>query len=142
MNLNYGSDLFLIVDCFFLLVLSLGILGLRFFFSDFMSTDKPYANSHIVWLMIFTLFTAEVLLVLYTYNFFSDSFQLVPIDPLYSKYMIVFPRIIFFATLCYFIYWIFKMFQSRHAYFIEFKRFYEQFDGTEKNDDVESKQDD
>lgn len=128
MNLLYGSETFLIVDCFLLITLTLGLLGFRFFFNDFMSHEKPYKNVHIIWLMIFSVFTAEVLLVLYVFNFLSDSFQLVPIDPLYTKYMIVFPRIIFFGVLSYFIYWIFKMFQSRHAYFIEFKKFYEQFE--------------
>lgn len=110
-----------------LILLSTGLLGIRFYFSDFLKNNEKYRQSHIVFLMCFSVFIAEILMILYGFYIFvyHDAAGFVELLPDYVLYFMAVPKIIFYATLCYFIFWVLKMIQGTQSYVAEMREHYE-----------------
>ena len=110
MNLNF--ELISKVEGHVLIILSLGLLGIRYFFHDYKNHKEKYNFLHIFLLMLFTIFALELLVVMIGFFLYYD---IVDIELLSKKHLILYiyiPRLIFYSVLCYFLYWILKLFQK------------------------------
>jgi len=103
-----------------------GLIGIRFYFSDFLRSNEKYKQGHIIFLMCFSVFIAEILAIILGIYLYWDYFSFTYLSPELITSVILIPRIIFYSVLCYFIYWVLKMLQSAHEYVIEMKQYYEE----------------
>jgi fumarate reductase subunit D len=102
------------------------MLGIRIYFSDFMRSENLYKQGQILFLMIFSVFTAEIFLVLLALYLYHGSFFLTILSADFFKFKVLIPKFIFYGMLTYFLYWILKTFQAGHALFLELKKFHEE----------------
>lgn len=121
----YGFKSLLFFEAYILILLALGLLGARFYFSSFMRQDEKYKFSHILFLMLFTVFSAELILVFIGLYFYSEPFAYIQLDANEISYWILLPHFVFFSAFCYFLYWLFKLFQNKQNYYLQFKEDYE-----------------
>lgn len=99
-----------------LILISFGLLGIRFFFHDYDSHIKTYHFSHIFILMIFTIFALELLIVMIGFFLYHGIIDFPILSETQMKYYVYYPRFIFYISLCYFVYWILKLFQKRNSH--------------------------
>jgi hypothetical protein len=119
-------DWYVILESFLLIALGLGMLGARFYFNDFMNSEKVYSFWQVLFVMIFTVFLSEFLIILSGYFFIAENLIDAQIEVNTLKYRILFPHIFFYSSLCYFLYWVFKIFQQKQEYFISIKKQYDE----------------
>ena len=95
-----------------LIMISLGLIGIRYFFHDQKIHSTKYSFIHILFLMVFSIFAIEFIIVMIAFYFYNDLIDVAVLSPTFITNYIFIPKLIFYSSLCYFIYWVLKYFQN------------------------------
>ena len=108
------------------MVISAGLIGIRVYFSDFLKTKSNYHAYQIVIIMSITVFATEFIAILFLALFSLDLFEVTVLTKTYIKYIILFPKLIFYSVLCYFLFWIIRLLQRSQAFFNAYEAYQNQ----------------
>ena len=101
------------------------MLGIRFYFSDFLRTNEPYNSNHILYLMCFSVFVSVSIIAVYIVYYSWGITESMTLSADFVNAVILIPRILFYIVACYFIYWILKILQGAQQYLVEMKKHYD-----------------
>lgn len=111
-------------ESFLLIIISLGFWACRFYFVSFMKETKDFPFTHLLFLMIFTVFTSILVLFLTSYYYFNSGETFIEFIRTDLNYLVLLPRLIFFFSLSSFLYWLFNLLYTKQQYFVQIQNQY------------------
>lgn len=108
-----------------LIILTTGMLGIRYYFSDFLKSEEPYNSNHILYLMCFSVFVSVSIIAVFVVYYSWNVVEPMTLTGEFVELVILIPRILFYSVACYFIYWVLKIFQGAQQYVVEMKKHYD-----------------
>lgn len=132
--MTFDFNWLIMIQAHLMIIISLGMIIARVYFGKFLMSDELYSHGHVIYIMLITVFTAELIDVFIGFYFFYGTEDLIQVDGNRVIYLILLPHFIFFGVLCYFLFWLFRSIQHRHSYYVEFRKYHDQM-----VDELESK---
>lgn len=114
------------------------MIGIRFYFSDFLRTNEKYSSNHILYLMCFSVFICVSIIAIFSVYLYWGITKEMSLDADFVNTVILLPKILFYLVMCYFVYWVLKVLQAAQHYTIDMKEHYEnQFSELEEDSEDE-----
>ena len=106
------------IESYGLLILSCGLMLIRYYLSDFLNHDGKYATKDIIFLMFPSSYMAITLAMFYSFSYYHGYVTDLTLTETEVTYLLIIPKTIFYCTLFYFTYWLLKMIQKKQELYI------------------------